>query len=460
MAQYWSDHSLQFGLQSTLYTASTVSQANFATLKCTEPTVKFDTDVAEVRLNKGVVGAAPDVQVGRRSGTLTFEIPCEGFNDGYDPTSEEPGGTPAGSAEVIPPWMILVANALGCNIESLAGATLADKNTNFWRGTFLSNAGYGATKVTASGTDSTHIQGDGGEGANHKGGQLIAAALDASTAPFLGFIKTKAVDLMTVFEPAQAASANYDDDAANVYPTTTAWASDDEPAPLTCYWTGPNTKACYVLVGCVCESWEIARDDGGILTASFQFRFFDFYLDKTKGGLVVPDAYDSVPPVIGGYGGALLVAGTIKCGIEDFKVRWQASLRVLTCFSAPQGYHSVGLVDRKVRITCSIPHDADNDLAYDATGSTGNVGSHYLQSALELGNGLSIGVYVGPRVGRCLAMLMPVGRITAAPDAADRDGIIAYSVQFDADAYTNDQTDTAETSANSPLDSIYRIALA
>ena len=55
-----------------------------------------------------------------------------------------------GGVEVVPPWLVLAANALGCNVDALAGATLSDKNTNFWRGTFMSNSDYGAAGVTAA----------------------------------------------------------------------------------------------------------------------------------------------------------------------------------------------------------------------------------------------------------------------------------------------------------------------
>lgn len=460
MAQYWSDHSLQFAIQDDLPTPSSVAQNLFATILCERPTVRFDTASQEVELNKGQIGAAPELIVGRRSGTLSFRQPLESFKDGYDATAENPGGAPVGSVEVIPPWMILAANALGCNVEALAGATITDKNTNFWRGTFLSNTSYAANAVTAAGTNSTNIQGDAAQGANHKAGQLICAATSAVIEPFLGFTKTKLVDLMTTFEAAQAPTANYDDNGAEIFGTATAWLSDDQPRALTCYWTGPNTAACYVLTGLVCESWKLAVDENDIASIEFTFRFYDFQMDKTKGGLVTPDAYERQPALVGNNGGALMLNAAHKCGFEDFAVEWSGQMRELRCFGASQGVNGVTVVKQKVRITCSVPHDADNDVVYDAAGAAGNTGSHQWQSSLELGTRHSIGVYVGPAAGRCLALLMPSGRITATPSVSDRDGIIAYQLQLDADTYSADSTDTAETSSDSPIDSIFRLALA
>ncbi|MBM5812796.1 MAG: hypothetical protein FJ191_12685 [Gammaproteobacteria bacterium] len=459
MAQFWTDSSLLLALQADLTTPSTLAANEFVPILADAPKVSFNTEVAELDLMTGQVGAAAERIVGRRSGSISFDVPLQGLKSGYDPTAENPGGAPVGGVEVVPPWFALLGNALGCNVEALAGATLSDKNANFWRGTHLSNAIYGAGKVTANGTDSTHLQMDAGEGALHKSGQFIAAAVSAAVAPFVGFVQEKVVDLATIFEPARAASANYDDNAANVYGSSTAWQSDDQPRFFTAYWVGPDTKLCYVLTGLVCESIKITLDSGATPVASFTFRFYDFQVDKTKGNLVVPDSYSRTPQLVGNKSGQLLIDGVVKCGLEQVALEWKCTIRESKCHYAPEGIDSVAIVKPRVSISFSIPHDKD-DTVYDSAGAAVNVGSHYWQSSLELGTTHSIGVYVGPAVGKLFGVSIPAGLVTAAPAIADRDGVQAYTVTIEAGAYSGDSTDTAETSSDSPLDAIVKFGVA
>lgn len=460
MAQFWTDSSLLLALQADLTTPSTLAANEFVALLCDTPKLSFNTEVTELELTTGQVGAAPEKIVGRRSGSITFAVPMQAFKTGYDPTAENPGGAPVGGVDVIPPWLALVANALGCNVGSLAGATLSDKNTNFWKGTHLSNTGYGAAKVTAAGTDSTHLEVDAGEQANHKGGQLVAAATGVAAAPFLGFVKSLAGQVFTVFEAARAPTGNYDDNAANVYGTATAWQSDNQPKLLTAYWTGPNTKACYVLSGLVCESFKITLDAGQVPTVEFTYRFYDYYLDKTKGGLVVPDSYNRTPQLVGAKSGQLMLDTAVKCGLEGVSLEWKATIRESKCHYAEQGISSVAIVKPKIIMGFSVPHDADNDLAYDAAGSPGNVGSHQWQASLELGTTHSVSLYVGPAAGKCFALMLPAAKVSAVPAIGDRDGAQAYTIQVEAGTYSGDSACNGETSFNSPLNSIVRVALA
>lgn len=456
----WADHSVAFAIQDDLNTETSITGAGLRALHCEPPTVTFETESTEVRLNKGQVGAAADLVVGRRKGKITVRMPVEAGKIGRNAATENPGGAPAAGGEVLPPWLIIVANALGCNVEALAGGSLSDKNTNFWRGTFLSLSAYGAAKVSATGTNTTNIQGDAGQGAQHKAGQLIAAATSATVRPFLGFVKTKVVDLMTVFEASPAPTANYDDDNANIYGTATAWQSDDQPRPLTCYWTGPNVKECYVLIGCVCDGWTYDAPIGQIPTIEFSFAFQDYYMDKTKGGLIVPPSQTSAPQLIGNRGAYAMLNAATKCGLEGMRLSWAATLREGRCHGAPQGVQTVTTIQPRIRCEFTVDHDATNDVVYDTAGTPGNVGSHQWQYALEARTSISLGVYVGSAINGCLAFLIPAGKITATPTVADRDGVIAYTVQLDAQTYADDSTDTAETSNDSPIDSLFRIGFA
>ena len=458
MATQWTDSTLLLGLQADLTTPTTLADNEMVAILGDAPKVTFATELAELELMTGQVGAAPEKLPGRRSGSLQFSVPLQGFKTGRNAATEDPGEAPVSGAEVIPPWLVLVANALGCNVEALAGATLSDKNTNFWRGTFLSCSDYAASGVTAAGTDSTHVQGDAGEGALHTAGQLIAAAQLATIAPLLGWIKTKVSNLMTLFEAGRAPSANYDDNTANVYGTATAWQSDDQPRYLTAYWTGPDAKFCYVLSGLVCESFKLQLDAGQTPTIEFTYRFYDFTMDKTKGGLVVPDSYTRTPQLVGTKSGQLMLDGSVKCGLESVALEWKATIRESKCHHASQGIGSVSVIKPRTTLSFSVPHDVD-DVVYDETGAPSNVGSHQWQSSLELGTTHSVGVYVGPSVGKCLALLLPAGRVSAVPGIGDREGGQAYSVVLEATSYSGDSDDVGEnTSANCPINSVLRIA--
>ncbi len=78
---------------------------------------------------------------------------------------------------------------------------------------------------------------------------------------------------------------------------------------------------------------------------------------------------------------------------------------------------------------------------------------------LELGGRVSVGAYVGSEVGKIFGMLIPSAQIVAVPQVTLRDDEVAYQIELEAASYTGDTTDTAETTATSPLDSIARISL-
>lgn len=462
----WSDSSLLLAIQSDLTTATTpdanyggnVLAANkFVALLCDAPKVTFNTEVNELELLTGQVGAAPEKVVGRRSGSVSFVVPLQAFKAGYDPTAEDPGEAPASGAEVIPPWLILVANAMGCDIESLAGATLDDKNTNFWRGTFLSVSDYGAAAVVAAGTDATHIEV--ANGALHAGGQFIAAGTSGTVAPGTGFVKVKNANVMTTFDPIKAPLANFDDDNANIYGTATAWTTTDQPRPLTAIWTGNDTTFAYVLTGLICESFKLTLDPGMTPTVEFAFRFYDYQMDKTLGGLVVPSSYARVPQLVGTKTGAAYLDSAIKCGLQGLSCEWKATIQETMCHSAAQGVSAVQVVKPRITVNCTVPHDS-TDTVYSDAGVGGNIGSHVWQSSLELGTVHSLGVYVGAAAGKCLGVLVPAAYVSAAPTIADANGVQTYTLAMEAAAYTGDSsTNGAENSTNCPIDSTFRVAL-
>jgi hypothetical protein len=454
---FWTDSSLIFAVQPDgINTPSSLAKGAFRAVLCDEPEVTLETEIQELDLLSGQVGAAPERLAGRRSGTLTFSMPVEGFKDGYDPTSDA-----IGTADILPPWFILAANAMGSDISSLAGATEADKNTNFWKGNgWLTSNTYAANGVTGK-----TVKLDDGTiaSAGIKGGALLSTALTATaTAIELGFIqesdRTSNPDSITLFDTPTNVVA---DDAADVYPAATGYMSADDPLSLTCWWVGQDSAFTIKLTGCFVESFSMSANAGEVPVIEFTMRFYNYENNNQQGGLVIPTAMQRTPQLVGSNSAVLKFNDATKCGVEDFSIEYTSTIREIRCHSATQGIESASRVDPRIRATFSIPYES-TDVLRDSAGNVvaAGDGNHYLQSALELGSNLPIGFYVGTALGRCLAVLIPSGQIIATPTIADRDGVQAYSVEMEAAAYSGDTTYGAETAADSPLDSLFRIGIA
>lgn len=444
----WANHTLKAAMQTAFGTAATTG---FEALLCDKPRVQFATEVEELDLLTGQVGAAPERVIGRRSGTLAFTIPLEGFVNPYDPTAENPGGAPVGN-DVIPPWLALVANAMGSNMSA------ADTNANFWKGTHISCSEYTAGGV-ASATSTSIVLDNAGASNKVLVGEAVLTALSAtSVVPQWGWVKTKAVQTLTLFE----ASVNTVNNAAgNVYGTATAYVSSEVTSTkaMTFRWTGNDATLCYILKDCICESFKITWESGETPTVEFNFKFYDYSMDTAAGGLTVPDAHLRIPQIIGTKNGRATIAGTATCGLEACTFEWKATIVETKCHGTSSGVSGVSIIQPRVVASFSIPHDT-GDTVYDDAGVAAVLGSHVWQSALELGTRKSVGVYVGTQVGKMFALLIPSGLVVETPAVADRDGVVAYTLTIEAASYTADTAaDTAETSADSPLDSLGRVAL-
>ena len=460
----WTDHSLKLAMQTAFGTANT-TDGDFVTIEAEVPKVTFETDMQELELMTGVVGAAPERIAGRRHGSITFKLPLEGLKSGYDPTAEGPGAAPVSGHEVIPPWLALLANAIGSNLSAVT------TNAQFWRGLHLSWSEYtaGGVSSAAAGPPTTVVLDNATASNKVLGGEFFLSALTATaTSLMMGWVKTKAVQTLTLFD---ALTTVINDAAAHVYPQGTAYGSSEVSSTkaLSMRWVGNDTTFAYLLQDCICSNIKITWDVGAVPEIEFTYKFYNYSMDKTKGGLVVPSAYERVPQLVGGLNGRATLgtwnaAGTTltsatQCGLEACTWEWSAELRETKCHSATQGVSAVSIVKPRVKASFSIPHDS-GDTVYDAAGSAGNTGQHQWQSRLELGTRISIGAYVGATIGRVWSHLLPSSVITSVPAVEDRNGAICYTVSVEAGAYTQDTTDTAETSADSPLDSPFRVALA
>lgn len=448
MATYWSDYSLQISPQSSFGTAATTG---FEALNCEKPSVTFATEITELDLLTGQVGAAPERLIGRRSGTLTYKIPAEGFKTGYDPTAENPGDT-----GVIPRWLALLANALGSNNSAIVSAATQ------WAGAHLANSNYDAGGVLSA--TSSAITADAASDittdADIRSGELVCTALTpTSTAVQLGFAKSLAGAVLSLFEASKTTVNSTD---ADFYGSSTAWLSTAHATqvPQTVLWTGPDAVFCYVLQDVIVEGVTLEWNSGMVPTLEFRCRFYDYTVDKTLGGLSVPDAFTRIPQVVGTYNGVATISTNAKCGLAGCTVEFTQDIIEVPCHGANQGITAVTYRNPRVRANVSVLHES-TDLVYDAAGSAGDVGSHTWQAALEQGVTLSLGCYVGAKPGRCWAFLLPAARLVEVPTLEDRDGSVAYNLTFEAVAYSGDSTVQAgDTTANSPIDSVFRIGVA
>ena len=446
MATYWSDYSLLVAPQSAFGTAAS---SGFEALLCEKPSITFATEIAELDLLTGQVGSAPERLVGRRSGTLTFKMPLEGFKSGYDPTAEDPG-----AAGVIPCWLALAANVLGSNNSAIVSSATQ------WAGAHLSNSDYDAGGVTSATTSAitADAASDITTDAEIRAGQLVLTALTpSSTTVQLGFAKSLAGAVLSLFEASKNAVNSND---ADFYGTSTAWVSTAHATqvPQTVKWVGQATEFCYILQDVVCEGLTLVWDSGAVPTIEFRCRFYDYSMDKTLGGLVVPDAFQRIPQIVGTYNGIATLSGSTKCGLASATLEFTQDIVEVVCHGATQGITSVAYRNPRVRVNVSVLHES-TDLVYDSAGSAGNTGSHVWQAGLELGTVMSLGCYVGAKPGRCFAFLVPAARIAEVPSVEDRDGSVAYSLTFEASSYSGDTALVAETTANSPINSVLRIGV-
>ena len=444
----WQEHSLSAAPQTSGF--GTAATTGFKALLGEKPNVQLATEIVELDLMTGQVGAAAERLIGRRHGTISFKIPLEGFKDGYTPGA---AGDP-GTTGVIPHWFAMLSNVLG----SKTGA-LVDTATKFWDSLQSSTSEYTSGGVLSA-TSAAITLDDATASDKVDGGQLIATALSATTTAIqMGFVQDKAVTVVTLFE---TSAQTVNSASANVYGTANAWISAAiyDQIPMTFEWVGEQTEACYILADAVCTGFTLTWESGEVSTIEFSYEFYDFSVDKTAGGLVVPAAFQRVPQIVGSDNGRATFDGSTQCGLESCSVVYSVETAPTKCHSAEQGISGIRYRKPRVKVQASIPWDSA-DLAYDAAGSSGNTGNHKWQSRLQLGTTTSIGVYVGNVIGKCFAFLVPAGIVTAVPQIADLDGSVGYQLEIEAGVYSDDSSDIeSDTAATTPINSIFRAALA
>jgi len=456
---YWLEHSLGIAPQISGFgtpnppTAPASTDADYRWIQGEKPKLTLTTEQQELDLMTGQVGAAPERLPGRRHGAITFQMPIEGLKSGYDPTAEDPG-----DSGVIPPWFALLANVLG----SQMGASV-DTAAKFWNGLHASfsqyTAGVGAASGTIAGCTSTLIRVFSAVESNkHDGGQLVVAATTATdTAPQFGWLKTKSGQDLTLFEATTNTAAAADD----LYGSANAWLSavNSSQMPVTMAYVGEATEAAIILEDCICNGVKLSGNSGEVATIEFSFEFFNYYHDETNGGLVVPAAFARVPQLVGNNNSRATIGGNSTCGLGSWSLEYSATVTPIACHASTQGISAVRISKPRIAVSMTIPWQT-GAAVFDSAGGASTTGQYYWQSRYERGVRDSIGLYVGSTVGRLFALLLPSALQSAAPQFTDLEGAEGYTLTFEAGSYTGDTSDTAETAANSPLDSIARFAIA
>jgi hypothetical protein len=425
-----------FGTPNTSFVDST-DLGDFRALLCDKPKFTPATEVVETDLLTGIIAASPERLVGRRSGTLTFTQPLEAFIKGYDGTS-----TP-GTTEVAPHWACLLANALGSNASAVAGSA-----ADFWAGMHMSNSAKISTNIL-SGSTSTSLNLD-ATSTLHAGQLIVAAGSVSDTEPTIAWIKglNTGTGVATLFEAGKNTAQTND----ATFGTATGWVSSEalEQLPLTFRWIGKDESLCYVLTDAICESVKVTWESGAVPVAEFSFKVYDYQVDSAfAGGLVIPDAYNRVPQIVGGVNGRATIDTDAFEGIEKAEFTFKIEVKEIKSHNASQGIGNVILVKPRLSASFSVPHLNDQPVT---------AGSFVWQSKLQTQTTVSVGCYVGSVVGKIFSFLIPAARIVAVPALEDRDGIIAYTLQLEASKYTDDTETSIDPTA--PTNSLFRFALA
>lgn len=416
--------------------------ANWRALLAEKVKVTLVTPVTEMELMTGRIGAAAKRIVGARSGTIAFKMPLEGFVDGYDPTDPGP--------DTVPHWYCLLANMLGSNSDSEASAS------DFWAGMATVLASYRESGVDGATDTVVTCDSSGDADAMPSGALVLAASNPDSLTAQLGFLKSKAGLNLTLVDPAANAAAG----GANLYPAATAWLSPKclSPIPLSAMWRGQDSEFAYLLQDIFLNSAKLTWEAGAVPTIEFSGKFYDYMVDKTRGGLVEPADHAQIPQIVGALNGRATINGAVTDGLESCTVEYKCDLQEIKSHSGDQGIGAVLINKPRVSATFSIPHFSD-DAVKDDNDNDADLGHHRWQSMLQQGQTFSLGCYVAAQPGRCFAFLIPAAELVAVPAVEDRAGIIAYTLSVEAAKYSGDSTDTADTPSTTPINSMFRIGL-
>ena len=413
----WRDVSVGFALQSDL---TTTASAGFEYLPAEVSIPEHTRDAEDFQFATSQVGAYQPPAVGGKHGaTFTLRIPLRGMKSGYDPTAEQPGVT----ADVISREIALVGALLGSNNSA------ASSNANLMKGAHLNaSAAYAANDVSSATSTAVTVQA--ASGANYAVGDFACFDDNSSQSqPQLGFIKSIAGDVLTLFEASGNTASSNDEN----YGTVTAYLSNAEPLPLTFRIVGDQTEFGLIYTGCICSGGNITLNANATPILEVEFTCTSREWDATIGGLQTSDAFTRLPPIIGNNGGRIAVGGSQACGLTDVVLSWTNTLKFFECASGAEGYNAVKVTERAWSLSYAVPH---------ASGDSVTDGEHQHEYGFEQGAAASVSITVGTSVGRIMSILCPSWHISEQPTLEDIDGVLYHRLNLRPGEYSGDGAST------------------
>ena len=398
-------------------------EASFGTEKITGFTY-FPAEITQPQFARNVVenprrtatfgGMAPGIPGTKDGGTIEISFPLRGAQSGYDDSSD--------AETAFPVERDLILSALG------SGTANAPESV-----------AYAATGMGTS-TNAYTVEVDTGAD--------VAGRFFASDGLSYGFVSASTSGGTATYTLAQAGTDNTPTSNGDILPAYTGFVSGKAVNSYTLRYVGEETEHGVVLIGCLPETVTFSFEAGQTPMCSISMRFTSHKIDDTIGGLSAEEVRQSLPPLLSGANGRIVVGtatgGTKRCGLTIGSITLTNEYAVRMCPDKVGGV-IVQRVDASVEASFNAAWDSNDTV-------TSN--EHEWEYLLDSAGTEAIGVYVGDAAGRIMGWFLPAAAVTEQPTLTDTDGILSWefsvraSGQFEA---THDAGDSANASAISPF---------
>jgi hypothetical protein len=330
------------------------------------------------------------------------------------------------------PAMNLIASALGSKNGSVSSTSDFLQGLNMWI------EAYAAAGVASAAADNVvTVKSPTPGGGAFSPGQFFACT--DGTEITGGFIKSISSNTLTLAEDA-ARRAVTDDD---IIPTWTIALTSAEQIAMTWRFWGIDAAQLIQLVGCMATAIRIMGAPGKTPEVEIDYIATDYQWLDSGGGLQFPsDLWEYCAPVTGYSGARTTINGTQTCGLEEWMLTIECVLAERMCASGLQGVSQRETVNRIATITFMIPEDTDRAPAN---------GDSYWEDQFTGAANFQLGFEVLTTPGKCLAFLMPAGRLAVPPAPQERNNAIYWQLTMRAGAYNGDGGSTL------PADTVLRI---
>jgi hypothetical protein len=357
-------------------------------------------------------GFAPNLPGTKDGGTVDLVFPLRGAAANYDESSSPETSFPVERD--------LILSALGCDASNAPEAIA-----------------YAATGMDTSPNAYTPTVDTGAD---------VAGKFFACDGPAYGFVSESASGATAAYTLAQAGTDTTPSANGDILPAYTGFVSGQPVASYTLRMRGEETEHGVILIGCLPESVAFSFEAGQVPTCTITMRFTDHKIDDTIGGLGSQEVRRSLPPVLSGANGRIVVGtasgGTKRCGMIASSITISNSYSAVPCLDKPGG---VNVVRNDCEVTMAM------SAAWDSSDTVTN-NEHEWEYLLDSRSTEAFGVYVGTGPGDIMGFFMPAGTVREQPTLTDNDGIGTWeftataSGQFEA---THDASDSANDAATS-----------